>query len=302
MQAIGNCIIVKQEKPEERNSLGMIIPDKFRRYKPFAKVVSFGKKVEGLQVGDEILMVTAEPENRVEHEGETYSIIDPSYVECKIDDKKLIPIDDRVILILDDPENVTKGGIFIPDTALESKLSGEIIWVGDTCEEVQEGDIIHFSRFSGKTIMFYNTQYTIVKESDIQYKIKDDTMIPLNNNIVVEQEKGKTHTESGIILNPFNIDSLRPNVGNVIAKGKKVEEFDIDERVFFSMYAGRKLKWKEKDYILLRETEIMAQVPTGVEISGGFTQDHNEIAESLSHNEMLNNLTDEEEEKNQGDQ
>ncbi|MCK5740686.1 MAG: co-chaperone GroES, partial [Chlorobi bacterium] len=39
----------------------------------------------------------------------------------------LIPLHDRVIVKASEPEEVTKGGIIIPDTAKEKPLQGEIM-------------------------------------------------------------------------------------------------------------------------------------------------------------------------------
>lgn len=42
----------------------------------------------------------------------------------------LTPLYDRVIVRPSEPEEVTKGGIIIPDTAKEKPMQGEVVAVG----------------------------------------------------------------------------------------------------------------------------------------------------------------------------
>ncbi len=294
MKAVGHRIIVIQEKPQERTKLGLLIPESSRKHTPFAKIVSVGRRVKWVKDGDNILMTTAQPE-RIEHEGQEYGIINIESIECKIKDEELIPIGNKLILIQDEPDKVSKGGIIIPDIAQENKRTGEVVKVGEKCEEIVIGDKIYFSKMSGKVI----DNYTIVFEPDIQCKLVDGKMIPLKNSIIIKQEGEEEVTKFGIIINPFDIDSLKPNVGEILEIGKDVNNVKVGDRVFFSMYAGRKLQWEEENYILMLKTEVLGIVPKGAEVKGGYTQDHNAIAESLESS-GVNNVFDKEYGKDRG--
>lgn len=287
MIAIKHRIIVVQEKPPERNSFGIIIPESARRYSPFAKVVSVGKKVEWVKANDIILMTTAQPD-RFEHEGKEFGIINIQSVECKLENGKLIPVGNKLILIQDEPNKISKGGIHIPDIAQESKRTGKVIKIGDKCEDIEVGDKIYFSKMSGKMVVYDGIEYTMIFEPDIQCRIINGKMLPLKNVVIVKQEGEEETTESGIIINPFDIDSLKPNVGKIVTIGKNVNNTKVGDRVFFTMYAGRKLQWEDEDYILMLKSEILSIIPEGVDVKGGFTEDHLQIAESLESSGLGN--------------
>jgi chaperonin GroES len=73
-------------------------------------------------------------------------------------------------------EEVTKGGIILPDTAKEKPQQGKIIAVGTgkrTEEgkiiplELKVGDTILFGKYSGSEIKIEGTEYLIMKEDDV---------------------------------------------------------------------------------------------------------------------------------------
>ena len=72
------------------------------------------------------------------------------------------------------------------------------------------------------------------------------------DQIIIEQDKTEMFSKHGIILHDKDIDHLRPNRGTVICVGEEVKDVKQGDRVFFSMYAGRKVKF---DFSLLMETQ-----------------------------------------------
>ena len=83
---------------------------------------------------------------------------------------KLKPIDDRVIVEVQDLTEKNVGGIFIPDTAKEKPQMGEIIAVG-TDEELQKilkaGDKVLYGKYSGTEIDVDGKKYIVLSRSDI---------------------------------------------------------------------------------------------------------------------------------------
>lgn len=87
------------------------------------------------------------------------------------------PLSDRVIVKPSPAEEVTKGGIFLPDTAQEKPQKGEIVAVGagKIAEEsgkvipmsVKVGDTVLYGKYSGTEIKFDGEEYLIMRESDI---------------------------------------------------------------------------------------------------------------------------------------
>ncbi|MCX7930031.1 MAG: co-chaperone GroES [Chlorobi bacterium] len=88
----------------------------------------------------------------------------------------LTPLYDRVIVRPSEPEEVTKGGIIIPDTAKEKPMQGEIIAVGNgkITEDgkvlplsVKVGDKVLYGKYAGTEIKIDGEDYLIMRESDI---------------------------------------------------------------------------------------------------------------------------------------
>ncbi|MBC7341512.1 MAG: co-chaperone GroES [Clostridia bacterium] len=89
---------------------------------------------------------------------------------------QLKPLADRVIVKVSTSEEVTKGGIVLPDTAKEKPQEGEVIAVGpgrvlDNGErltpEVKVGDRVIFAKYSGTEVKVEGEEYLIIRDSDI---------------------------------------------------------------------------------------------------------------------------------------
>lgn len=89
--------------------------------------------------------------------------------------KKIRPLGDRVIVKAMTQE-VTKGGIIIPDTVKEKPQQGKVVAVGPgrlsesgerLTPEVKEGDTVLFGKYSGTEIEIESGEVLILRESDI---------------------------------------------------------------------------------------------------------------------------------------
>ncbi|OGU17147.1 MAG: co-chaperone GroES [Ignavibacteria bacterium GWB2_35_12] len=88
----------------------------------------------------------------------------------------LKPLHDRIIVKPSEPEEVTKGGIIIPDTAKEKPMQGEVIAVGNgkITEEgkvlplqVKAGDKVLYGKYSGTEVNIEGVDHLIMRESDV---------------------------------------------------------------------------------------------------------------------------------------
>ena len=88
----------------------------------------------------------------------------------------LTPLYDRVIVRPSEPEEVTKGGIIIPDTAKEKPMQGDVVAVGNgkgTDDgkvlplSVKVGDKVLYGKYAGTEIKIDGEDYLIMRESDI---------------------------------------------------------------------------------------------------------------------------------------
>ena len=89
---------------------------------------------------------------------------------------KIRPLHDRVIVKRVEEEQVSRGGIIIPDTAKEKPMKGKVVAAGpgrrlDSGElralTVKEGDIILFSKYGGTDVKIDGEDHLILREDDI---------------------------------------------------------------------------------------------------------------------------------------
>lgn len=89
---------------------------------------------------------------------------------------KIHPLSDRIVVKPAEAEEKTKGGLYLPDTAKEKPVWGEVIAVGPgktTDEgkkvpmEVKVGDKVLYGKYSGTEVSVEGEDYLIMRESDI---------------------------------------------------------------------------------------------------------------------------------------
>lgn len=90
---------------------------------------------------------------------------------------------------------------------------------------------------------------------------------PLGDRVVLEAVAREEKTASGLIL-PETAKE-KPQEGRIVAvgtgrlddKGNRVAlEVQVGNTVIFSKYAGTEVKYGEKEYLILRESDILAIV------------------------------------------
>ncbi|MBO6212330.1 chaperonin GroES [Algoriella xinjiangensis] len=83
---------------------------------------------------------------------------------------------------------------------------------------------------------------------------------PLADRVVIEPSPAETKTASGIII-PDSAKE-KPQEGTVVAvgNGKKDEPMTvaIGDKVLYGKYSGTELKLEGKDYLIMREADILA--------------------------------------------
>ena len=89
---------------------------------------------------------------------------------------KVKPLSDRVVVEPAPAEDMSSGGIILPDTAQEKPQQGTIVAAGPgkvsdsgktVAMEVKKGDRILYGKYSGTEFSFEGTDYLIMRESDI---------------------------------------------------------------------------------------------------------------------------------------
>jgi chaperonin GroES len=92
---------------------------------------------------------------------------------------KYQPLGERVLVKPMEKEEITKGGIVLPDTAKEKPQEGEVLAVGPGKRsekgdhipmDVKVGDIVLYAKYGGTEIKIDGQEMMILRESDILAK------------------------------------------------------------------------------------------------------------------------------------
>ncbi len=87
------------------------------------------------------------------------------------------PLEDKVLVTLNEAENTTASGLVIPDTAQEKPQQGTVMAVGPGKRseqtgdlipvDVNEGDIVLFSKYGGTEVKVAGDKFLILSARDI---------------------------------------------------------------------------------------------------------------------------------------
>ncbi len=90
---------------------------------------------------------------------------------------------------------------------------------------------------------------------------------PLHDRIIVERLEEETKTAGGLIIP--DTAKEKPQQGKVIAvgKGKKTEDgkvlpldVKVGDKILFGKYAGTEIKIEGKEYLMMREDDVLGVV------------------------------------------
>ena len=90
------------------------------------------------------------------------------------------PLDDRVVIEVLDAEDVTAGGIVLPDSAQEKPQRGRVTAVGGGRRlesgdrapvSVKKGDEVIFGKYAGTDVTVGNTDYKILREGELLARV-----------------------------------------------------------------------------------------------------------------------------------
>jgi chaperonin GroES len=87
---------------------------------------------------------------------------------------------------------------------------------------------------------------------------------PLSDRIVVEPKEVESKTAGGIVI-PDTADKDKPMQGTVLAvgNGKYIDgklqplQVKVGDRVLYGKYAGTNVKLESKDFLVMREEDVM---------------------------------------------
>ena len=87
-------------------------------------------------------------------------------------------------------------------------------------------------------------------------------LVPLGDKVVIKQLDAEEKTKGGIILTSQSQE--KPQEAEVVAVGPGTEdvkmEVSVGQKVIYSKYAGTNVKMEEEEYIIVKQSDILAIV------------------------------------------
>jgi chaperonin GroES len=89
---------------------------------------------------------------------------------------KVVPLNDKILVERLEAEQMTAGGIVLPDTAKEKPKQGKVLELGEgkvlengkrSAFQVKKGDRVLFTSYAGTEVTVDNKEYLIMTEEDI---------------------------------------------------------------------------------------------------------------------------------------
>ena len=83
---------------------------------------------------------------------------------------KVKPLSDRIVVRQADAEEMSSGGIILPDTAQEKPQQGKVMSIGPgklIKMSLKVGDRVLYGKYSGTEVTIDGEEYVFMRESDI---------------------------------------------------------------------------------------------------------------------------------------
>ena len=126
----------------------------------------------------------------------------------------LKPLGDRVLVeIIEEAEQKTAGGLYVPDSAKEKSQRGKVVAVGTgkTLDngtkvpmEVKEGDTVYFAKYGGTEVSLEGKNYSLLSERDLLAKALEDVQGTMGY-MVGELMKSDPRQEGGDVTNLYKV-------------------------------------------------------------------------------------------------
>lgn len=92
---------------------------------------------------------------------------------------KIFPLADRVAIRPAEEPEATRGGLYIPDTAREKPIQGDVIAIGPgrvekgerVPMELKVGDRVVYGKYTGSPVELDDEEFVLIREADVIAKL-----------------------------------------------------------------------------------------------------------------------------------
>lgn len=74
---------------------------------------------------------------------------------------------DKVVVALDEADEVTVGGIVLPEDARKPSQRAEVIAVGEKVECLSPGAFVHVAKYAGTELKIAGRELLVIREDDV---------------------------------------------------------------------------------------------------------------------------------------
>jgi len=175
---LGDRVVVKAVIVEEKTSSGIFLPSTSQAKPNQGEIVS--ANVEDVKVGD-VVAYSKYAGTEVEIKGEGHLILKNDdlvgVLQAGADVSKMTPLQDRVLIKVDEASDSTAGGLVLTDASKEEPTIGTVVAVGPGMKNA-EGELIAPGSTVGSRVMYQKfsgsefegsdgAKYIVVKDADI---------------------------------------------------------------------------------------------------------------------------------------
>lgn len=84
------------------------------------------------------------------------------------------PVGDKVLVKPDAAEEVTEGGIVLPDQVRQAPGRGKVLAVGSGVSEAKEGDIVLYNKYDVTGVEIDGEDYVVIYEDKLLLRIVEE--------------------------------------------------------------------------------------------------------------------------------
>ncbi|CAI5514528.1 unnamed protein product [Closterium sp. Naga37s-1] len=184
---VGDRVLVRLEQAEERTAGGLLLPSSSQSKPQGGKVVAVG---DGRTIGDKTVPVGLEAGARVvyskyagtevDYEGAPHVLLREDDVVGTLDSDdvgQLKPLADRVLIKVQEAEQVTAGGVLLTESAKEKPVIGTVVAVGPGAVkedgsrrgvEVPVGSTVLYSKYAASEFKAKDgSPHVVLREADV---------------------------------------------------------------------------------------------------------------------------------------
>lgn len=88
---------------------------------------------------------------------------------------KVEPLGDRIVVKPDPTEEVTAGGVILPDDAQEKQHRGVVLAIGEEVETLAVDDKIIYSKYGGTDLTVDGDELLVLRTADVLARVKEES-------------------------------------------------------------------------------------------------------------------------------